>query len=282
MESEVCGVERVVKGMYVIDGAGVKLRRIIGSSWLDNIDPFVLLDEFKSDNPDDYIAGFPWHPHRGIETITYMMTGKFRHQDSKSGGGILTPGTVQWMTAGRGILHSEMPEMFEGLLWGYQLWLTLPKKDKMVPPKYQHISKDMIPSVNSNGLEVKIISGKYKGQDGPADTWFPISYFDVSLRQKATFKYAVSENMNKFFYIHTGSIIVDPAGVAKEVESGDLVILGKGTDIEITGVGPENGMLFFAGVPHNEPIVKGGPFVMNTRAEIIQAWEDYQNGKIFQ
>ncbi len=161
MSKLACSIKEIYRGQPVVDGAGVKINRIIGSYNLDYIDPFVLLDEIRSQNPEDYIAGFPTHPHRGIETITYMIKGSFRHEDSRGGGGLLTDGCVQWMTAGRGILHSEMPEKREGELWGYQLWLSLPKKHKMVEPRYQHLSPEDIPVVDRNGISVKIISGVY-------------------------------------------------------------------------------------------------------------------------
>jgi len=281
MGEQVSDVEEIMRGTHVIDGAGVHLNRIIGSPRIDHIDPFVLLDEFRSDNPNDYLRGFPWHPHRGIETVTYMINGEFEHQDSKGGGGLLTPGTVQWMTAGRGILHQEMPKMEEGLLWGYQLWLTLPRKDKMVPPRYQHLSAEMMPEVKSGGSTVKIISGKYGGNTGPANTWSPISYLDVRLERGAEFKHIVGKSMGKFAYVHTGAIAIDPEGVSKEVESGSLVVLDDDVNVVIKGAAERNGFLFFAGTPLNEPIARGGPFVMNTREEIAQAFEDYQEGKLF-
>ena len=156
-------IKRIVKGQSVSDGAGVKLNRIIGSTDVNNIDPFFLLDEFRSENPNDYIAGFPMHPHRGIETITYMIEGSFTHKDSRGGGGVLTSGEVQWMTAGKGIQHEEMPAMESGHLWGYQLWLNLPKKHKWVDPAYQHLGKENIPVFEKNGLKVVIISGEYEG-----------------------------------------------------------------------------------------------------------------------
>lgn len=163
---QVCGIKNIHKGQMVVDGAGVRINRIIGSQKLNYIDPFVLLDEIRSSDPSDYIAGFPTHPHRGIETITYMKHGSFRHRDSRGGGGLLTDGCVQWMTAGRGIQHSEMAEKTDGELWGYQLWLSLPAKDKMVEPRYQHLPPDMIPLVEEDGMKVKVISGTYGGVHG--------------------------------------------------------------------------------------------------------------------
>jgi redox-sensitive bicupin YhaK (pirin superfamily) len=277
----VANVKRVIKGRHVTDGAGVHLNRIIGSFELDNRDPFVLLDEFRSDDPDDYIAGFPWHPHRGIETITYMVEGAFRHEDSKGGGGVLSPGDVQWMTAGRGILHQEMPEMQEGHLWGYQLWLNLAARDKMAPARYQHLDGSEIPVVVDGDIRVKVIAGTYGGQEGLAETTYPIDYFDVRLGKGSTFKHTMTEDMDKSIYVHNGSIVVDPDGEAEEVRAGNLVILGEGTDVEIQGNVEGTGFLFLAGVPHREPIARGGPFVMNTQEEIRQAWIDFQEGTLF-
>lgn len=270
----------------------MRLNRIIGSHRLDYIDPFVLLDELKSDNPGDYIAGFPSHPHRGIETITYMIAGRFRHQDSKGGGGLLGPGCVQWMTAGRGIVHSEMPEMREGLLWGYQLWLSLATIDKLIEPRYQHLNPEDMPTLERQGLRVKLISGDYEGLQGAAKTWFPVTYFDVRLSSGSEFSIARSKQSSSFFYVHSGSVQVESAAGPRSVSAGELAVLGQGDRISISEAGSdepgpsevspgEAGFLFFAGVPHNEPIVRGGPFVMNSEEEIRQAFLDYQTGKLF-
>ncbi|MCK4968894.1 MAG: pirin family protein, partial [Thermoplasmata archaeon] len=221
------------------------------------------------------------HPHRGIETITYMVEGAFRHDDSKGGGGVLSTGECQWMTAGGGILHQEMPEMKEGHLWGYQLWLTLAKKDKFLPPRYQHLTDDRMPTVEQDGLTVKIIAGSYAGNSGPAETSYPIDYFDARLGPGGRFEHVVKEEQNKFFYVHSGAVVIDPDGEAVEVRKGHLAILGEGIDVVITGKEEGSGFLFLAGVPHREPIVKGGPFVMNTREEIQQAFEDYRRGTLF-
>jgi redox-sensitive bicupin YhaK (pirin superfamily) len=281
MTDHVARVARVVEGIHVVDGAGVRLNRIIGSQRLGHIDPFVLLDEFRSDDPDDYIAGFPWHPHRGIETITYMVEGAFRHEDSRGGGGVLNSGECQWMTAGRGILHQEMPEMEEGHLWGYQLWLTLARRDKFLPPRYQHLTSDCMPLVERDGISVRVIAGAFGGEPGPAETSYPIDYFDVGMGPGTRFEHLVKDEQDKFLYVHSGSVVVDPDGDAVEVEAGYLAILGPGTDVVIESRGNEDGFLFLAGVPHREPIARGGPFVMNTPGEIQQAFEDYRNGTLF-
>jgi len=277
MDKELCNIKQVIKGQTVTDGAGVKLNRLIGSQHIDNIDPFVLLDEFRSDNPDDYIAGFPTHPHRGIETITYMINGKFRHKDSRGGGGLLTDGCVQWMTAGKGILHSEMPETTNGELWGYQLWLSLPKREKMVAPRYQHLSPETIPVVKMNGLTVKIISGKFNGVTGNASNWVKTHYFDVMLSKGNIFSFDIDSDMNSFCYVHTGRLEI----CDRDVEHNNLVEFENKSRVEIKGLSESSGFLFLAGIPNNEPIARGGPFVMNTKEEIVQAFEDYKNGTLF-
>ena len=281
METRTSKVARMIRGMHVTDGAGVHLNRIIGSQQLGEVDPFVLLDEFRSDDPDDYIAGFPWHPHRGIETITYMVAGSFQHEDSRGGGGIMVAGDCQWMTAGGGILHQEMPAMEGGHLWGYQLWLNLARKDKMVPPRYQHLECASIPVVDRDGTTVTVIAGTFGGSAGPADTTYPIDYFDVRLGKDGTFRHTVGEGMDKFIYVHSGSVSVDPEGEARVVESGNLALLDDAADVVVAGNEGGSGFLFLAGVPHREPIARGGPFVMNTQEEIQQAWRDFQEGKLF-
>ena len=281
MSGSKSGVSRIVRGISVIDGAGVRLHRIIGSPRLNQVDPFVLLDEFKSDNPKDYSAGFPDHPHRGIETITYMISGNFRHKDSRGGGGLLSPGCVQWMTAGKGIIHSEMPEMQDGRLWGYQLWLTLAAKDKMIEPRYQHLNPEDIPAVRKEGVTVKLISGSYEGTGGPALTEFPVNYFDVTLDQNGRFQAPAARGHNSFLYVHSGAVSVRLDDQVEQVCSGELALLKQEARISIQGTEKISGFLYFSAAPHNEPIVRGGPFVMNTEEEIRQAFLDYQNGRLF-
>src|SRR5579862_3557699 len=169
---------QIVQGIPTSDGAGVKLKRILGSPELNQLDPFLLLDEFKNDDPNDYEAGFPDHPHRGFETLTYLMAGAFTHRDSKGNEGHLTAGSVQWMTAGKGIVHSEMPEQTDGLAWGYQLWLNLPKKFKMVEPQYQDLASEKLPVVDKDGIWVKILAGEYGGVKSPGKSFIPFAYFD--------------------------------------------------------------------------------------------------------
>ena len=281
MNSEDRGVSRIVRGLSVIDGAGVRLHRIIGSPRFNYIDPFVLLDEFKSDNPKDYSAGFPDHPHRGIETITYMISGNFRHGDSRGGGGLLAPGCVQWMTAGKGIIHSEMPEMKGDRLWGYQLWLTLTAKDKMIEPRYQHLNPEDIPAVKKKGMTVKLISGSYEGTSGPALTEFPVSYFDVALKKDRRFPVPPAQGQNSFLYVHSGAVAVELNEQAQQVSSGELALLANNARVSVRGTEEDSGFLYLSATPHNEPIVRGGPFVMNSEEEIRQAFLDYQSGKLF-
>jgi len=272
-----CAVKAIFKGLPVVDGAGVKINRLIGSWDLEDMDPFVLLDELRSDDPEDFVAGFPTHPHRGIETITYMIRGGFRHRDSHGGGGLLTDGCVQWMTAGKGILHSEMPESETSGIWGYQLWLSLPRKHKMVDPRYQHLSPEAIRTVTADGVSVKIISGDYGGVKGPASNWVRTCYFDVRLAEGSVFGFDLDPAMESFFFVHSGSVRV----CDREIASSYLATLRRGARVEIAAGSAESGFLFLAGVPNGEPIVRGGPFVMNTEEEIRQAFEDYRNGTLF-
>jgi redox-sensitive bicupin YhaK (pirin superfamily) len=276
-KKDLCDIKRTIKGQSVVDGAGVKINRIIGSYHLEDIDPFVLLDEIKSDDPDDYIAGFPMHPHRGIETITYMVKGNFRHKDSRGGGGLLSDGCVQWMTAGKGIQHSEMPETNDDGLWGFQLWLNLPKRHKWVEPRYQHLSPEMIPSVDREGISVKVISGTYEGTHGPAKNWVESDYFDVTLDNDALFRFEKDPGMSSFCYVREGSFSVNGTVVHEH----ELAEFDHNAIVEIKGDSEKAAFLFIAGYPNNEPIVRGGPFVMNTEEEIYQAFEDYRNGILF-
>lgn len=264
---------KLVKGEEVSDGAGVKLNRVIATRTLDHADPFFLLDEFRSNNKDDYAAGFPMHPHRGIETITYMVEGSFIHRDSNGNEGRLNAGEVQWMTAGKGILHEEMPMMENGQLWGYQLWINLPAKLKMIEPKYRHIKNEEIPVVSEGGLEVKIISGSYDEVHGPVKSYYPINYMDVKINN------GVFQNEIKgttLIYVHSGKVIVSANGEELEVEAGNLAILDEGLEFQVRG--NKAGFLYISGEPINEPVARYGPFVMNTMDEILQAIDDFNDG----
>ncbi len=263
-----------IKGEYTYDGAGVKLYRIIGNSSLSYVDPFMLLDEFKSDNEEDYIKGFPMHPHRGIETVTYMIEGKFKHKDSKGNSGELSSGELQWMRAGRGILHEEMPAKFNGRLWGYQLWVNLAKRDKMTEPKYQHISSSDVKSFINKELQVKVISGEYEGVKGPHEGLYPVDYFDIWMSNDAHFfKHTYR---TAIIYAYEGDLNIKVDGDRYVLKEGELCILREEDNVWIYG--DNVGALYMSADPHDEPIARGGPFVMNTKEEIKQAFEDYKNG----
>ena len=268
-------ITSVIEGIQTSDGAGVKLKRVIGSPDLDILDPFLLLDEFKNDDPEGYIGGFPSHPHRGFETVTYMLHGNFRHKDSVGNEGLLTDGSVQWMTAGRGVIHSEMPEQTDGLVWGFQLWINLPKKLKMVEPAYQDISSDAIPEVVQDGALVKVIAGKLEEKEGLAQTKIGTLYLDIHLQGESDFVASIPEGWNGFLYVYEGSL-ESADGIT--IETGHLAVLGTEGEVRLTGGSGGTRTLLVAGEPINEPIARGGPFVMNTRGEVLQAFEDYQNG----
>jgi len=268
-------VQQIVKGIQTSDGAGVNLTRIIGSPELDMLDPFLLLDEFGSDDPDDYIAGFPSHPHRGFETITYIINGKWQHKDSTGNEGVLEDGSVQWMTAGRGVIHSEMPIQTEGLVWGFQLWLNLPKEKKMIEPAYNDIPADKIPIVNVPGGQVKIISGTFSGITGPGISYTGILYYDILLDTGSEIIIPIENEWNGFFYVYEGSI-----SCGQSVSKGHLAVLSTEDIFRCTAIKNNTRFILVAGMPLNEPVVRGGPFVMNTKGEILQAIEDYQAGRL--
>ena len=266
-------ITQVIEGIKTSDGAGVNLTRIIGSPELNMLDPFLLLDEFGSDNPDDYIAGFPPHPHRGFETITYMMNGKFRHRDSAGNEGYLRDGSVQWMTAGRGVIHSEMPEQTEGLVRGFQLWLNLPQKKKMIDPAYQDIHAEGIPVIHETNGVFKIISGTYNGTTGPGESHSPVLIMDIHINKNSECIIPVSSGWNVFGFIYEGNVFSD-----QYMSKGQLATYGMEGKIHYKTKDDGAGVFLAAGAPLNEPVARGGPFVMNTREEILQAFSDYQEG----
>ena len=269
---------RRIRGTDTSDGAGVRLKRIIGQPGLDMLDPFLLLDEFRSDTADDYLAGFPEHPHRGFETVTYMLAGHMRHGDNHGNQGDLGPGSVQWMTAGRGILHSEMPQQENGLMWGFQLWVNLPAKDKLTEPRYQDIDPARIPTVRpQDGVEVKIIAGELFGAAGPVAgiATAPV-YLDISLQPGAQLEVPLPEGHSAFAYVFDGA----DAQVAGNVLSrSELAVLSKGGSVRIGGREAPARVLLVAGKPLGESVARYGPFVMNTPAEIHQAIADFRDGK---
>ena len=266
-------IKRLVAGQSTTDGAGVNLTRIIGSSELNMLDPFLLLDEFGSDNPNDYIAGFPPHPHRGFETITYMLNGKWQHKDSAGNGGILEDGSVQWMTAGRGIVHSEMPIQTDGLARGFQLWLNLPKEKKMIEPAYQDIGSKQIPIVKEKAGTVKVISGNFHGTVGPGQSHTPVLILDIQLLENSELTIPLADGWNVFSFIYEGEVFA-----GQKLSKGQLAVYEKDGDVHFKTKDNKAGIFFAAGEPLNEPVARGGPFVMNTRGEIMQAFEDYHNG----
>ena len=268
-------IKKIIEGIDTSDGAGVKLRRIIGGPDLNMLDPFLLFDEFGSENPDDYIAGFPPHPHRGFETITYMLNGKFRHKDSAGNEGLLTDGSVQWMTAGRGVIHSEMPEKTDGLARGFQLWLNLPKKLKMIDPSYNDIPSHNIPEVNIDGGKVRIISGTYKGIEGPGLPHTGMCYFDVILNPSKGIDISLDNFWNTFIYVYSGEAIIEN----ETIQKGQLAVLSEKGLLNFTS--NKKSILkciVISGEPLNEPVARGGPFVMNTKEEVLKAFNDYQQG----
>ena len=270
------GFIRVVDGMPASDGAGVSLLRVIGTQQLDFLDPFLMLDEFKNEDPGAYVAGFPDHPHRGFETVSYMKAGKMKHHDSVGNEGVIEDGGVQWMTAGRGIIHSEMPQQTEGLLWGYQLWVNLPAKDKMVAPRYQDIQRDGIPEYQGDGIFVRLMAGEWNGIQGASQTLWPVGYLDVRLDPGVTFDHELSESANAMAFVYEGSATSGD----RQANSHQLGVLSRGsTGVKITAGDKGCGMLFMWGEPIGEPVAKMGPFVMNTREELFQAADDFRNGR---
>src|SRR5262245_27463329 len=274
-------VVTTIRGRAASDGAGVKLTRVIGQPALPDLDPFLMLDEFGSDKGADYIGGFPDHPHRGFETVTYMLAGRMRHGDNQGNVGLLRPGSVQWMTAGRGIVHSEMPEQEEGLMQGFQLWVNLPAKDKMTKPRYQDIDPENIPVVTRpDGTTVKVLVGSFDGVKGPVtDVATDPLYLDITLPAGVSASVPVAPEHNAFGYVFESSAKIGAGDGAQTVERGQLAVLSLGDAVTVEG-GPKGGRLILvAGRPLREPVAKYGPFVMNTPAEIHQAIADYQAGK---
>ena len=270
-------VERIVDPILSSDGAGVKLKRSIGVD-PDYLDPFLMLDEFGSENKDDYIGGFPPHPHRGIETVTYMLSGDFEHKDSAGGKGRMTSGDVQWMKTGSGIIHSEMPAMKEGKLHGFQLWINMPAKLKMSKPEYIYIDSDKMKIHKDTEKTVKVIAGKFLDTEGPVNKHNvdPI-YFDVVLNKDKTLNFNLPETHNSFIYLINGEITVGEKNHEK-ITNSKLVLLTKGSKLKVRSLIKSN-FLLISGKPIGEKIARGGPFVMNTKAEILEAINDYHNGK---
>jgi len=269
-----------VEGMEASDGAGVRMTRMVGTPRLRMLDPFLMLDFFGSDSPQDYLAGFPDHPHRGFETVTYMLAGRMRHWDNHGHEGVIETGGVQWMTAGRGVIHSEMPEQTEGLMKGFQLWINLPASRKMTEPRYQEFAADRIPvETRENGATVTVIAGTtVQGTSGPIQAGTTEArYFDVTLPEGASFAESVPADHTAALVVFEGSITVP--GTSIRLGGPRVVVLGEGDRVEVTA-GPSGArFLMLSGRPIGEPVAWGGPFVMNTREEVMQAYRDFEEGR---
>jgi redox-sensitive bicupin YhaK (pirin superfamily) len=278
MQHHMRGIERIVEGVATSDGAGVKLTRVLSGKLQQRLDPFLMLDAFSSDDPDDYIGGFPDHPHRGFETVTYMLAGRMRHRDSAGHEGLLENGGVQWMTAGRGVIHSEIPEQEDGVMEGFQLWLNLPAQNKMRDPWYRDFASEAIPEyVTPQGVKVRVIAGSSNGVEGAVsrEVTEPL-YLDIHLPAGAEFSTALPATHNAFIYVYRGAAMVDGVQVASR-RMGILSNAPEAQGVSFSAAG-EARLILIAGKPLNEPIVQYGPFVMNTQQEIHQALSDYNNG----
>lgn len=281
-------LQEVIPSIVTSDGAGVRLRRSLGQRPGARLDPFLMLDEFSSENPDDYIAGFPSHPHRGFETVTYMLDGHMRHEDHLGHRGDLRSGAVQWMTAGRGIIHSEMPQQEEGRLRGFQLWINLPAREKMKNASYRDIQPYEIPSLDlPHGGHIKVIAGTLV-LDGHTTTG-PVHglatnpmFLDVALPAGRSFSHPVDIGRNAFVYPYEGSVEIGSPGAAQRLDTHAAGVLSPGDEVMISAIEQDARFILLAGRPLGEPVVQYGPFVMNTREEIEQAIRDYQNGQLTQ
>ena len=271
---------KTTPGIPATDGAGVEMTRIIGTPDLNMLDPFLLLDSFESDQPQDYIGGFPDHPHRGFETVTYLLKGRMRHKDSAGNEGVIEANGVQWMTAGKGIVHSEMPEQEDGLLMGFQLWVNLPKADKMTEPAYQGFADAEIPvEKRDNGTLVRVITGRTDiGSVGPVVNHFVRpTYLDIALPAGAVFEQSLDYSDNAFIFVIEGGVKVGEK--LQSLEKRRLGILSSGERVVITAGKSDSHFLLVAAQPLNEPVARGGPFVMNTQQEVLQAFEDFRNNR---
>ena len=273
-------IERIIAGVPTSDGAGVKLTRVLSQNLQQRLDPFLLLDNFRSDDPDDYIGGFPDHPHRGFETVTYMIAGRMRHRDSAGNEGLLQHGGVQWMTAGRGVIHSEMPEQEDGAMEGFQLWLNLPARSKMIPTWYRDIPRSEIPEyVTPEGVTVRVIAGTSNGVAGAMtrEDTEPL-YLDIDLPADSIFSTTLPASHNAFVYVYRGELTIG----GTQLGESRMAILANTPEADgatLIASGPAKAILV-AGKPLGEPIVQHGPFVMNTKEEIYQTINDYNEGRL--
>ena len=273
------GIKEVLAARPTIEGAGVQLRRAFGAAEVPRLDPFLLLDDFRSENPAEYVAGFPWHPHRGIETVTYMLDGRVEHEDSLGNKGIIGSGDVQWMTSGSGIIHQEMPKVDQHRMGGFQLWVNLPKTNKMMDPRYQEVKAGQIPEVEPvRGVRMRVVAGNVNGVRGPVqDVVVDPEYLDIRLDPRTDFLHPVKPDHTVFAYLLEGR-----AGFGEEpsdlIEDGHLVIFEKGDAVRVKTRDVPTRLLLVSGRPLHEPIAWWGPIVMNNRREIEQAVEEFQNG----
>ncbi|MFY9260486.1 MAG: pirin family protein [Gallionella sp.] len=272
-------IDHLVEGVATSDGAGVSLTRVLTGKLQRRLDPFLMLDAFGSDDPDDYIAGFPDHPHRGFETVTYMLAGRMRHRDSAGHEGLLGDGGVQWMIAGRGVIHSEIPEQEDGVMEGFQLWLNLPAKNKMTEPWYQDFPSESIPEyITANGVTVRVIAGSSNGVAGVVSREItePL-YLDIHVPAGASFSTAIPATHNAFIYVYRGAVEV--GGVQVDAQRMGILSNTAGADGVTLTARADARLILIAGKPLNEPIVQYGPFVMNTQAEIHRALDDFRSGR---
>jgi len=279
MNTKIRELQTLTSGLPTTDGDGVKMTRVIGTPELNMLDPFLLFDAFESDQAEDYIGGFPDHPHRGFETVTYLLAGRMRHKDSAGHVGVIEAGGVQWMTAGKGIVHSEMPEQEDGLLKGFQLWVNLPASEKMQAPAYQEFPVNEIALERlDNGAEIRVIAGSTNnGTTGPVINNFvnPI-YMEVSLPEGQVFEQTVAAEDNVFIFVIEGELSIGDS--LRKIVHRQMGVLREGDQVVVTA-NKETRFLLAAARPLNEPVARGGPFVMNTKAEILQAFEDFQNNR---
>lgn len=267
--------KQIIRAIPVTEGAGVTVHRSIGPPALKNLDPFLMLDHFSSNDPDDYIAGFPVHPHRGFITFTYMLDGHMQHQDSMGNQGDLRSGGAQWMKAASGVIHSEMPKQLNGLMRGFQLWINLPAAEKMSDPAYQEFAPEAIPEVHEDKGKVRVLAGEYGGVRGVInDPHTDVQYLDVELQSGMVFNQTLPDRYTAFVYVYDGSLKGLPAHA--------LAVLGQGDSVQLFAEADGARFILVAGKPIDEPIVQHGPFVMNTREEIERAFRDYQSGKLVQ
>jgi len=270
-------IRQLVPAFEVTEGAGVTVHRSIGTPALKNLDPFLMLDHFGSDNPDEYIAGFPDHPHRGFITFTYMLDGHMEHRDSMGNRGDLKAGGVQWMKAASGVIHSEMPQQTNGLMRGFQLWINLPASEKMSAPAYQEFSAGAIPEVTRDGARVRVLAGELDGRQGVIDDpATDVLYLDVTLAADALFTLPLSDTHNAFVYVFEGGARL----AGEDLATHTLAVLGSGDTLEMRAGAAGARFILVAGRPIGEPVVQYGPFVMNTRDEIEQAFADYHAGRL--